>query len=157
MAASKKPRATVATVDTPLPVPPDHHEDVPPGSLPSVPLAGQVMLESVNLDKMPTYATSDVARFFFLRSGAWLRWKEGEGSFYNPVTGETVQPARDMRNARRYTLLDIERLAHAMYANGSIQMSQLLVIKHLVWWTAVGGGVPFVPPVQEEAPTDPVQ
>lgn len=113
------------------------------GLLPAEPSMTSVMFEHLDISKAATYATAEVAKFFFLRSAAWLRWKQGEGAFENPVTGETVAPERDRRNARRYTLLDIERLVHAMYANGSIQESQLHVAKHILWWTGVGSGIPF--------------
>lgn len=131
-------------------LPSDPETLVPEEFLPSEPSMTSLMFEHVDLSKAATYATAEVAKFFFLRSAAWLRWKQGEGAFENPVTGEVVQPERDRRNARRYTLLDIERLVHAMYANGSIQESQLHVAKHVLWWTGVGSGIPFVVPEIEE-------
>lgn len=133
---------SVVVIDTPP-------GETPVGKLPTHADYVNIMLDSVRLDRMMTYSTSDVARFFFLRSASWLRLKEGEGSFHNPSTGETVKPVRDIRNARRYTLLDIERLAHAMYANGSIQYSQLIVVKNIIWWSAAGGGIEFVQPSLE--------
>ncbi len=122
----------------------------PPGMLPPSPDLLGLMFDAVDFSKVETFSTSEVARFFFFRSAAWMRWKHGEGAFKNPTTGDVVEPSRDRRNARRYTVLDIERLAHAMYANGSISEAQLLAIKGLLWWTGVGAGIPFYEPESDD-------
>lgn len=67
---------------------------------------------------MVTFTTRVVAEVFFDRSPDWLRWREKQGLLVRPdgtpiVTRTPVQHQRGGGD-RRYTLEDIEQIAHSL-------------------------------------------
>lgn len=75
--------------------------------------------------KGPIFTVSEMAKFFFGRTNHWIRWKESSGSMVDG-SGKPVGKRRDPKMGNRiYTLGDIEQIAHALAANGSITGTQL--------------------------------
>jgi hypothetical protein len=76
------------------------------------------------LTAAPQYTVSEVAKFFFARSGHWIRWAEKKGKIQlNGKKQSTVH--RTKGGARYYTLEDVEKLAHALAESNAITIDQL--------------------------------
>jgi hypothetical protein len=78
----------------------------------------------------PTYVVAEVAKFFFARSGAWLRAKEGKATLDGEPLVDFLGRARGER--REYTLFDIERVAHALADSGFITGERLRLALRLL-------------------------
>ena len=78
----------------------------------------------------PTYLVTEVAKFFFARSGPWLRAKEGEATLDGEPLVDFLARARGER--REYTLYDIERVAHALADSGFISGERLRLALRLL-------------------------
>jgi hypothetical protein len=61
---------------------------------------------------------------FFGRSAHWMRWRERNGFFI--LDGEDVSGHRTTQGARRYTLADVEKIAHALAEKDAINGAQLM-------------------------------
>lgn len=102
--------------------------------------------EMCELDKSgfpkPNYSIQEAAKFFFARTSDWLRWREkpnpdaGYPEGYFILDGEKLQGHRTRAGNRRYTLADIERMAHALAENSAISGYELTIIIMLVKWQA---------------------
>lgn len=82
------------------------------------------MLEGIDTSKKPLYSVSEMAKFFFARSSHWVRWLENDNRLV--LDGEPLVPVRTESNARKYDLALIEKIAHALASNDTIEISQLL-------------------------------
>lgn len=83
----------------------------------------QFILDGVDVSEEPIFTVSEVAKMFFALSPHWIRWRERKGDFI--LDGEDVSGQRNETGARRYTLADIEKMAHALAAKGAINGAQL--------------------------------
>lgn len=83
----------------------------------------RLILEDIDTSREPIFTVSEVSKMFFARSPHWIRWREKKGEFV--FDGEDVSGGRTEGGARRYTLSDIERMAHALASRGSISGAQL--------------------------------
>ncbi len=81
------------------------------------------ILHGIDVSKKPLYTVSEVAKFFFARSAHWIRWREKEGDL--KLNGKQVGNGRTEGNARVYTLVDVENMAHALMRNNAIDLDQL--------------------------------
>ncbi len=107
----------------------------------------------------PNYTVSEVAKFFFALGPHWLRWRYHpsrsdrfpEGYFV--LDGEKLEEKRTPHGTRYYTLPDIERMAHALAANGVLDGEKLVLIVELLRKEALLYGVdsyPAPPSVEDE-------
>lgn len=85
--------------------------------------ADKFMLDGIDTSEKPTYSVAEVAKMFFGRSPHWIRWRERKG--WIELDGEKVATERTEVGARRYTLTDIEKMAHALAQTGAIDPEQL--------------------------------
>lgn len=92
--------------------------------------------EMFSLDKdglpFPNFSVQEVAKNFFGKTPDWLRWRERKGSF--KLNGEDILPRRSEEGNRRYTLADVERMAHALADNGAIDGMDLTIVIMLIKW-----------------------
>jgi len=92
-----------------------------------------LMLDGIDTDPdgdpKNRFTVSDMARTFFNRSNHWIRWIESQGQMFytDPKTRKKreVGQRRNEKQARYYTLADIEEVAHALAQNGRISGTQL--------------------------------
>ena len=87
---------------------------------------------------MPAFSVKEVAMIFFGRGADWLRWCEKPtpdrpaGAFV--LDGEVLEASRTDAGFRYYTLADVERMAHALAQNGTIDGEKLIhvivMVKH---------------------------
>lgn len=87
----------------------------------------------------PTFKIGEVAKVFFARSPDWLRWlstqnEQGGGIF--ELGGQPLTVRRTTSEARIYTLVDVERLAHALLEHGRIDMQQFTSAINIIRWMA---------------------
>ena len=83
----------------------------------------ELILEGIDTSKKPLYSISEMAQFFFARSSHWVRWLETENRLV--LDGVPLVPIRTSSNARKYDLAMIEKIAHALASNGTIDVPQL--------------------------------
>lgn len=81
------------------------------------------ILEGLDVSREPVFTVSEVAKVFFGRSPHWVRWRERKGFFI--LDGEEVGTHRTDEGARRYTLADVEKMAHALAQKEAINGAQL--------------------------------
>ena len=91
----------------------------------------------------PLFVVSDVSRIFFARSDHWLRWRERQGKF--ELDGQPLIPERNESGFRKYTLSDIEKMAHALASQGKISGERLQQVLATVKAVAVIHGYPIAP------------
>ena len=84
----------------------------------------RLMFDTVDTSVGPTFTTGEVAKFFFARSVHWLRWHERKGDLV--LDGVPIVIERDKSNIKRYTLGDVEKIAHALTTNGLITPMHLI-------------------------------
>lgn len=82
----------------------------------------------------PNFSVQETAKVFFGKKGDWLRWRERTGGF--TIDGKSVLPRRSEKGNRRYTLADIERMAHALAQNEAIDGWTLTTVIMLIKWQA---------------------
>jgi hypothetical protein len=87
----------------------------------------------------PTFKVAEVASTFFARSPDWLRWVSGKNDFR--INGELLEIQRTDSGSRRYTLVDIERLAHALFQAEKIDTRQFVGVINIVRWIAYVHGI----------------
>lgn len=100
----------------------------------------RLMLEGIDTSKRPLYSVSEMAQFFFVRSSHWVRWletdedkKKGKPPGWRMMLdGERLVPIRTKSNARKYDLALIEKIAHALASNDTINANQLRKVLLLV-------------------------
>ena len=100
------------------------------------------MFAHVDLSKLPTWRTGEVAKSFFHKSTAWMRWHERNGHLAS-VNGEDLTP-RAATGAREYTLADIERVAHNLFDHARIDLNTLHLVLAECRLKALGWGVPLL-------------
>ncbi len=87
------------------------------------------IFEGIDTSEKPIYTVSEMAKFFFARTNHWVRWLESVGRMAvieEDGTSRRVGVRRnETMNGRIYTLSDIEEIAHALAANGTIPGTQL--------------------------------
>jgi hypothetical protein len=76
------------------------------------------------IEEEPRFSVGELAKVFFGRSSHWIRWNERKGRLI--LDGEPVGASRSKSGARTYSLVDVERMAHALAMNGGITGEQLL-------------------------------
>jgi hypothetical protein len=83
-------------------------------------------------DPRPAFSTAVVATAFFGRSSAWLRVKmrPSESCPYGELVldGKPLEIRRSDADDRRFSLLDIERAAHALRQVGAIDDKRLSAV-----------------------------
>lgn len=86
----------------------------------------RMILDEIDTSAGPYFSVTEAGKVFFGRSGHWIRWREREG--FMSLDGEQVGTSRSngQMGYRRYSLSDIERMAHALAQTGAIDGSQLL-------------------------------
>lgn len=115
-----------------------------------------VMPDMILLDKDArpkiTFTVNEVAKFFFARSGSWLRLKMhvdkdhpetwftlgGERMEFNRQAsyGKPAEAREGDLSARFFMLSDIEPMAYSLFAFGAIDEDRLITIIQLVRWEA---------------------
>jgi hypothetical protein len=88
----------------------------------------------------PWYGTHTVAEVFFGRSAAWLRvrmrptdeWPDS----HLTLDGQPLGIFRSESGDRQFSLLDIERTAHALFEKGSLDRYRFAVTIKSVTWAA---------------------
>lgn len=92
----------------------------------------------------PTFTITQVAKIFFARSADWLRWlgaqHEKEGGIFE-LDGEELVIKRTESGNRVYTLVDVERLAHALLQHHKISGIQFSTTIGLVRLMAFQYGI----------------
>jgi hypothetical protein len=78
----------------------------------------------------PTYNVTEVAKFFFARSPAWMRNNERKAALDNVPLTEVL--GRGAGERREYTLYDIERIAHSFAQSGFINGERLRIALRLL-------------------------
>lgn len=125
------------------------------------------MLPSGRLGQIkPTFKIGEVAKTFFARSPDWLRGlgtqQEREGGVFE-LDGEPLEFKRTDSGARIYTLVDVERLAHALLEHRKIDVQQFVSAINIMRWMAYAYRVlkpedmkPTPPPPEPEAEQLPI-
>jgi hypothetical protein len=95
----------------------------------------KLILEGVDMGEFPTYSVGEVAKFFFAKSPHWIRWNEERGFF--TLDGQKVGTTRTTPKVakvgqRRFTLADVEKMAHALAEKGALPTHELRRTLHLV-------------------------
>jgi hypothetical protein len=84
----------------------------------------------------PNFAVQEAAKVFFGRGADWLRWRYRAGREYPlgyfVLDGIVLEPKRNQKGIRYYTLADIERMAYALTANGAIDGMMLANVLEIV-------------------------
>lgn len=87
----------------------------------------------------PVFRISEVAKVFFARSADWLRWlgtqHDADGGIFE-LDGRELTIKRTETGNRTYTLVDVERLAHALLQHGRIDGQQFVACINLIRWMA---------------------
>lgn len=87
----------------------------------------------------PTFKVAEVARVFFARSADWLRWlgtrHDRDGGVLE-LDGKPLIINRTESGSRVYTLVDVERLAHALLQHGQIDAQQFVAAINIIRWIA---------------------
>jgi hypothetical protein len=78
----------------------------------------------------PTFTVTEVAKFFFARSSAWLRNNERKATLDDVPLTEYL--GRGVGERREYTLYDIERVAHGLAQCGLISGERLRLALRLL-------------------------
>jgi hypothetical protein len=120
----------------------------------------RMMLEGVNLQpldpvlkkpkKLMTFSVGEIAKTFFGKSPDWVRWREAHG--YLTLDGEKVGVGRTTpvdangkktktKGQRRYTLADVEKIAHALAEKGAIDSVQLIAALRIIEQIAIMYGI----------------
>jgi hypothetical protein len=88
----------------------------------------------------PSFGTNTVAVVFFGRSAAWLRVRLRPSADYPhsrlALDGRPLQVYLSRSKDRKFSLLDIERAAHALIADGSLDQDRFTCTMALVIWCA---------------------
>lgn len=84
------------------------------------------MLYGIDTSVGPIFTVSEIAKFFLHRSGYWIRWREKIG--HVTLDGVEVATSRTPVGARKYTLTDVEQMAHALASHGAIDGAHLVNI-----------------------------
>jgi hypothetical protein len=90
-------------------------------------------------NQKPSFKVAEVASTFFARSPDWLRWVSSKNDF--KINGEPLEIQRTESGSRRYTLVDIERLAHALFQADKIDTRQFVGVINIVRWIAYVHGI----------------
>ena len=83
---------------------------------------------------VPNFSVNEVAKTFFGLGPDWLRWRyhpsrsDRHPQGYFVLDGKLLEPKRTPHNIRYYTLPDIERMAHALTENGTLDGEQLVAV-----------------------------
>ncbi len=98
------------------------------------------MMPTTRLNEVkPSFKIAEVAMVFFARSADWLRWlgaqQEKEGGVLE-LKGKPLEVQRTTAGSRTYTLVDVERLAHALLENHKIDGTQFLTTINIIRWMA---------------------
>lgn len=88
------------------------------------------LLEGIDTSEKPLFAIGEVAKVFFAMTTVWIRWAERKGKL--TLDGVKVAQGRTDTNIRKYSLSDIELMAHALAQNGAITSEQLRHVLALV-------------------------
>lgn len=83
------------------------------------------IFEGIDVSREPVFSISEVSKFFFARSPDWIRWRERKGFFV--LDGQDVGGYRTEEGARRYSLSDVEKMAHSLAEKEAINGAQLTV------------------------------
>lgn len=78
--------------------------------------------EMVDKKGRPTFTISEVSKFFFARTVYWARWAQHKGLLV--LDGEPLEVPTTVAGAKAFRLYDVERMAHALAANGAIDGQQ---------------------------------
>lgn len=78
----------------------------------------------------PVYSTAEVAKVFFGKSAAWIRWRERDGDF--TLDGQPIVVSRAQSNIRKFTLLDVERMIYALSQRRVLQPPAVKLALHIV-------------------------
>lgn len=78
----------------------------------------------------PTFTVTEVAKFFFARSPAWMRANEKKSYWDEKPLSEFL--GRRIGDRREYTLYDIERIAHSFAQSGFISGERLRIALRLL-------------------------
>lgn len=88
----------------------------------------------------PWYSTNTVASLFFGRSAAWLRVRMRQDDEWPQsqlvLDGQPIEIYRSTSQDRQFSLLNIERAAHALLANGSLDRYRFACTIQMVIWAA---------------------
>lgn len=138
----------------------------PGGFSPLVPPSGRFWLDAEAVSrrpgrKPPAFSTSVVAGVFFGRSAAWLRVKmrphENSPSGNLVLDGKPLIIGRSDSDDRQFTLVDIERVAHALYQQGGITRDRLASALATVIACAVSHGILEAPWAMPKEPGEPAK
>lgn len=97
-------------------------------------------------DVKPTFSIAGVAKVFFARSPDWLRWlntqhkKEGSEEIFT-LDGHPLEIKRTESGNRTWTLVDVERLAHALLQHGKIKVDAFVTTINIIRWMAFSYGM----------------
>jgi hypothetical protein len=88
----------------------------------------------------PWFSTHTVATVFIGRSAAWLRVRMRQSEQFPDselvLDGEPLAIHRSQTGDRQFSLADIEKTAHALRENGSIDDERFVIMIMLVVWEA---------------------
>lgn len=107
-------------------------------------------LENVDLPKdkdgvpVPSFSSTEVAKMFFGKNSGWMQWRmrksddHPQGFFI--LDGEPME-FNFFNGQRRFSLYDIERMAHALAQGGHLPPGDLSKTIHLVRYCAQLHGI----------------
>lgn len=81
------------------------------------------MLTGIDTSKTPLFSVGETAKFFFARSAHWVRWVDRSGKLV--LDGKPVAQGRTEQGSRKYSLGDIELMAHGLAQQEAISGAQL--------------------------------
>lgn len=89
----------------------------------------------------PVFAITQLAKVFFARSADWVRWlssltdEDGLEEVFT-LDGEPLVIQRTDAGNRFYTLVDVERVTHALLEHGRIDVQQFIGAINILKWMA---------------------
>jgi hypothetical protein len=87
----------------------------------------------------PVFPIAQVAKTFFARSADWMRLlgqKQDQQGGVLELDGQALVVKRTDTGSRYYTLVDIERMAHALLEHGRIDGDRFNAAINIVRWMA---------------------
>lgn len=106
------------------------------------PTGQRFLLEGVEMPKTeegypkPWFSSDEVAKCFFGRGSWWIRWRlrstkdHPDGHFV--LDGKPLEFVRGRQLQRKFSLFDIEKMAHSLAQQGDITPTQLAKTIHIV-------------------------
>lgn len=90
----------------------------------------KMIFDGIDTSEYPLYSVGEMAKVFFARSASWARSHENAGHF--DLDDKFIPRRRIAKNARYYSLSEIEQIAHGLAANQIISGARLRLVLTMI-------------------------